>query len=163
MDLAIRSIHLIAAAVWAGGLVILGVAAGVARATIPERERIEFFRRLGRQFLLVALAAALLLALTGVDMAADRLPSWGALTDTEWGRLVLAKSILFATALGLALVHSLVLGPRIRGLRERLLATPGDAALAGRLRRAAAGSGIVQAIILAETVAILVLAADLVA
>ena len=47
MDLAIRSIHLIAAAVWVGGLVILGVAAGVARATIPERERIEFFRRPG--------------------------------------------------------------------------------------------------------------------
>ncbi|HSJ17670.1 MAG TPA: DUF4149 domain-containing protein [Solirubrobacterales bacterium] len=162
MDLAIRSLHLIAAAVWAGGLVFLGLAAGVARATIPERERIEFFRRLGRRFLVVALAAAVLLALTGIDMAADRLPSWSALTDTAWGRLLLAKSILFATALALALTHALVLGPRIRGLRERLVTSPDDAATAARLRRLAATSGIVQAAVLAETAAILVLAADLV-
>jgi putative copper export protein len=162
VDLAIRSIHLIAAAVWAGGLVFLGVAAGVARATIPERERIEFFRRMGRRFLVVALAAALLLGLTGIDMAADRLPSWDALTDTEWGRLILAKTSLFATALALALVHSLVLGPRIRHLREALLAAPRDPELEGRLRRVTASSGIIQATILALTLAILVLAADLV-
>ena len=68
MDLAIRAVHLIAAAVWAGGLVFLAVAAGVARATIPEGERVEFFRRLGRRFLVVSLAAAALLAATGADM-----------------------------------------------------------------------------------------------
>ena len=163
MDVAIRALHLIAAAVWAGGLVFLGVAAGVARATIPERERIEFFRRLGRRFLVVALAAAVLLAATGVDMAVDRLASWSALTDTESGRLILAKTILFATALLLATAHGLVLGPRIRRLREALLASPGDRALEARLRRTSAASGIVQVVILAETLAILVLAADLIA
>ena len=162
MDLAVRSLHLIAAAVWAGGLVFLGVAAGVARATIPERERVEFFRRLGRRFLIVALAAALLLGLTGIDMAADRLPSWDALTDTEWGRLILAKTILFAVALALALVHSVVLGPRIRRLREALLAAPHDAELERRLRRVATASGVAQGAILGLTLAILVLAADLV-
>lgn len=31
------------------------------------------------------LIAALVLAATGAEMAADRLPSWDALTDTEWG------------------------------------------------------------------------------
>ena len=163
MDLAIRALHLIAAAVWAGGLVFLGVAAGVARATIPEGERIEFFRRLGRRFLVVALVAAALLAATGADMAADRLPSWSALTDTEWGRLILAKTILFATALLLALAHALVLGPQTRNLRQALLTSPGDPALEARLRRTGAASGIVQVVMLAETVAILVLAADLIA
>jgi len=162
MDLLVRSLHLIAAAVWAGGLVFLGVAAGVARATVPERERIEFFRRLGRRFLVVALAAAAVLAVTGADMAADRLPSWSALTDTEWGRLILAKTILFALAVALALVHSFVLGPRIRRCREALIASPGDEALEARLRRASAASGIAQSVILAATIAILVLAADLV-
>jgi putative copper export protein len=163
VDVAIRALHLIAAAVWAGGLVFLGIAAGVARATIPERERIEFFRRLGRRFLVVVLAAAVLLAGTGADMANDRLASWGALTDTEWGRLILAKTILFATALLLAVVHGRALGPRIRRLREALLASPGDEALGARLRRISAASGIVQVVILAETLAILVLAADLIA
>jgi len=163
VDLAIRSIHLIAAAVWAGGLVFVAIAAGVARATIPEPERIEFFRRLGRRFLVAALTAALLLALTGADMAADRLPSWSALSDTEWGRLVLAKTILFATAVALALAHGLVLGPRIRRLREALVASPGDARMEARLRRASAASGIAQVVILSETLVILVLAADLIA
>lgn len=163
MDIAIRALHLVAAAVWAGGLVFLGIAAGVARATIPERERIEFFRRLGRRFLVVTLAAAAVLAATGVDMATDRVASWSALVDTESGRLILAKTILFMTAVLLALAHGLVLGPRTRRLRKALLTSPGDLALEAQLSRTAAASGIIQVVILAETVAILVLAADLIA
>ncbi len=163
MDVAIRALHLIAAAVWAGGLVFLGVAAVVARRTIPEPERIEFFRMIGRRFLVVAAVAAALLAVTGVDMASDRLPSWSALTDTEWGDLIVAKTVLFALVLALALVHGLVLGPRIRRSREALIRSPGDAAIAARLRRTVAASGIVSAAMLAGTLAILVLAADLVA
>ena len=162
MDLAIHSLHLIAAAVWAGGLVFLGVSAGVARATVPEAERIEFFRRLGRRFLVVALVAAAVLAATGIDMANDRLGSWSALTDTESGHLILAKTILYSTALALALIHSLVLGPRTRRVREAMLASPGDPALEAQLARSAALSGVTQVVILAETVAILVLAADLI-
>ena len=163
MDVAIRSLHLIAAAVWAGGLVFLGLAAGVARRTIPPGARIAFFRVLGRRFAAVAIAAAALLAATGTDMASDHLASWSALTDTGYGRTLLAKTILFALALVGAAVHSLVLGPRLGRLREALLTTPEDPELLARLRRTAAVSGIVSALMLAQTIAILVLAADLVA
>ena len=163
MDVAIRSLHLIGAAVWAGGLVFLAVAAGAARRTIPDAERIVFFCTLGRRFAIVAAAAALLLAATGVDMAADNLASWGALTDTGYGRLLLAKIILFALALAEAAIHSLVLGPRMERLREAAIAAPDDASLAARLRRMAAISGAVSALMLLQTLAILVLAADLVA
>jgi putative copper export protein len=163
LDVAIRSIHLIAAAIWAGGLVFLGIAAGVARRTVSPAERIAFFRLLGRRFAIVALGAAVLLAATGADMATDRLASWGALIHTGYGRTLLAKTILFALALVEAAVHSLVLGPRIGRLREALIAAPEDAELAARLRRTAAVSGIVSALMLAQTIAILVLAADLVA
>jgi copper transport protein len=162
VDLAIRSIHLIAAAVWAGGLVFLGVAAGVARKTIPEGERIAFFRVLGRRFAFIAAAAAVLLATTGADMASDRLASWSALVDTSYGRILLAKIVLFALALIEAAVHSLVLGPRIGALREALLTSPGDTALQARLRRTAAISGVLSVLMLLQTIAILVLAADLV-
>lgn len=162
MDVAIRSIHLIAAAVWAGGLVFLGVAAGVARRTIPEGERIAFFRMLGRRFAMLAAASALLIAATGADMASDRLASWSALVNTSYGRILLAKIILFALALVEAAIHSLVLGPRIGALREALLASPGDATLERRLHRTAAVSGVLSALMLAQTIAILVLAADLV-
>jgi putative copper export protein len=163
MDVAIRSIHLIAAAVWAGGLVFLGVAAGVARRTIPAELRVDFFRALGRRFAIVALVAAVLLAVTGADMAADSLSSWSALTDTGYGRELLAKIVLFAFALAEAAVHSLVLGPRLGGLREALLADPDDVELQARLRSTAAISGTLSALMLAQTIAILVLAADLVA
>lgn len=162
MDVAIRSIHLIAAAVWAGGLVFLGVAAGVARRTIPEGERIAFFRMLGRRFGMLAAASALLIAATGADMASDRLASWSALVDTSYGRILLAKIVLFSLALVEAAIHSLVLGPRTGALRAALLASPGDAAIQARLRRTAAVSGALSALMLAQTIAILVLAADLV-
>jgi putative copper export protein len=162
VDVAIRSIHLIAAAVWAGGLVFLGVAAGVARKTIPDEERIAFFRMLGRRFVFIAAASALLLAATGADMASDRLVSWSALVDTSYGSILLAKIVLFTLALAEAAVHSLVLGPRIGALREALQASPQDAALQDRLRRTAAVSGVLSALMLLQTIAILVLAADLV-
>jgi putative copper export protein len=161
MDVAIRSLHLIGAAVWAGGLVFLGVAAGVARATVPERERIAFFRDLGRRFLAVAALAALLLAATGIEMAADELDGWGELTGTGEGRILLAKTALFGAALALAAVHSFALGPRIRRAREALLERPEDPGLKAGLRRASALSGAVSGLILAFTAAILVLAADL--
>jgi copper transport protein len=161
--LAIRALHLLAAAVWAGGLVFLGVAAAVARRTVPAAERIVFFRTLGRRFALLAAGAAVVLGATGADMAQENLASWGALIDTGYGRILLAKTILFALALLEAAVHSVVLGPRIGRLREAQLAAPQDAELGARLRRMAAASGMVSALMLAQTVAIIVLAADLVA
>jgi putative copper export protein len=158
---AVLALHLLAAAVWAGGLVFLGVAAGVARATVPERERIAFFRALGRRFLTVALVSAAVLAGTGFDLADDRLSTWSAVTGTSDGRLILWKTILFAVALALALVHSLVLGPGIRRARERLLERPHDETAEAALRRAGATSGIAQMLILVLTVAVVVLAAGL--
>ena len=162
MDLAIRSIHLIGAAVWAGGLVFLGVAAGVARRTVPDVDRIAFFRTLGRRFAIVAAVSVAAIAATGAEMASDRLASWAALVDTGYGRILLAKIVLFALVVVEAVLHSLVLGPRTGRIREALLASPGDAELTARLRRTVAVSGIVSLLMLLQTLAILVLAADLV-
>ena len=163
MDVAIRSQHLIGAAVWAGGLVFLGVAGGVARRTIAEAERPAFFRALGRRFAIVAFTAAAVLAATGIQMASDRLASWGDLLHTGYGRILFAKIVLFALALAEAAVHSFLLGPRLGRLREELVASPGEPELQARLRRTAAISGVVSGLMLLQTIAILVLAADLVA
>ncbi|MGI9557330.1 MAG: CopD family protein [Solirubrobacterales bacterium] len=163
MDLAIRALHLIAAAVWAGGLVMLGVIAASTRQALDERARIALFRVIGRRFLVLSLLTAILIGATGVDMAVDRLPSWGALTDTSFGRLLLAKTALFAAALALGFLHGLVLGPRTRRAREALLEQPDDPELAARLRSAKRIGAIVQVSILILTLAVLVLAADLVA
>jgi putative copper export protein len=155
------TIHLLAAAAWGGGLVFLGVAAGVARRTIPDRERVGFFRSLGRRFLLVSAVAAAALALTGAILADDRLGGVDRIGRGHDGGIVLAKTILFCAALFLAAVHSFVLGPRTRSFRQRLLDGEDDAALRRGLARTAAASGIASLAMLAATVAIFALAASL--
>ena len=161
-DLAIRSLHLIAAAVWAGGLVFLGLAVGAARRTLGDRERIALFRQLGRRFLWVGGVALLLLIATGADMAADRLASFGDLFDTGYGERLTAKLGLVVLVIGLTAFHSFVQGPALSRLREEALERPADAELAATIRRKSAGAGIVSALNLVATLAILVLAARLV-
>ncbi len=161
-DLAIRSLHLIAAAVWAGGMVFLGLAVGAARGTVADRERIALFRRLGRRFGVVGGIALLVLIATGTDMAADRLGSFGDLFDTDYGKRLSEKLALVIVVIVLTAFHSLVQGPALSRLREAALDSPGDAELAARIRRKFARAGIVSGLNLLATLAILVLAARLV-
>jgi putative copper resistance protein D len=161
-DLAIRSLHLIAAAVWAGGIVFLGLAVGAARRTLGDRERIALFRQLGRRFLLVGGVALAVLIATGTDMASDRLASVGDLFDTDYGKRLAEKLALVIAVILLTAFHSLVQGPALSRLREEALARPGDGELAATIRRKSARAGIVSASNLLATLAILVLAARLV-
>jgi putative copper export protein len=161
-DLAIRSLHLIAAAVWAGGIVFLGLAVGAARRTVPDRERIALFRQLGRRFLVAGGIALLILIATGTDMAADRLASFGDLFDTDYGKRLAEKLALVIVVIVLTAFHSLVQGPALSRLREQALDRPADIELAAAIRRKSVRAGIVSALNLLATLAILVLAARLV-
>jgi putative copper export protein len=161
-DLAIRALHLIAAAVWAGGLVFLGVAVGAARKALADRERIALFRQLGRRFLVVGGVAMLVLIATGSSMASDRLAAFGDLFDTDYGKRLSEKLALVIAVIGLTAFHSFVQGPAVSRLREQALERPGDTELAATIRRKAARAGIVSILNLTATLAILVLAARLV-
>jgi putative copper export protein len=161
-DTVVRSLHLIGAAVWAGGMVMLALAVGAARSTVAERERIELFRALGRRFLLAGGIAMLVLIATGTDMAADRLDAWSDLTDTDYGERLLAKLGVVAIVICLTLFHSLLQGPALSRLRVQALKHPGDEALESLIRRKASRAGVVSALNLLATIAVLVLAARLV-
>ena len=161
-DLAIRALHLIAAAVWAGGLVFLGVAVGAARKTLADRERIALLRQLGRRFLVVGGIAMLVLIATGTDMASDRLASFGDLFDTDYGKRLSEKLSLVVLVILLTAFHSFVQGPALSRLREQALERPDDAQLAATIRRKSARAGVVSLLDLLATLAILVLAARLV-
>jgi putative copper resistance protein D len=161
-DLAFRSLHLIAAAVWAGGIVFLGLAVGAARKTVADRERIALFRQLGRRFLVAGGIALAVLIATGTDMAADRLASFGDLFDTDYGKRLAEKLALVIAVIVLTAYHSLVQGPALSRLRERALEHPDDASLAAAIRRKSARAGVVSALNLLATLGILVLAARLV-
>jgi len=161
-DLAIRALHLIAAAIWAGGLVFLGIAVGAARQTLGDRGRIALFRRLGRRFLVVGGSALAVLIATGIPMASDRLASFGDLFDTDYGKRLADKLALVVVVILLTAFHSFVQGPALSRLRERALERPADPELAATIRRKAALAGIVSMLNLLATLAILVLAARLV-
>jgi putative copper export protein len=161
-DTVVRALHLIGAAVWAGGLVFLGIAVGAARRTVPEGPRIEFFRSLGRRFAVVGGLALLVLIATGADLAGDR-DAWSQLTDTTYGKTLLAKLILVGLVIILTLVHSLIQGPSLSRLRAVAAGRPDDAELHRQIRGRATAAGIVSGLNLLATLAILVLAARLVA
>jgi putative copper resistance protein D len=160
-DTVVRALHLIGAAVWAGGLVFLGIAVGAVRRTIPDAARIEFFRSLGRRFAVVGGLALLVLIATGADMAGDR-DAWSRLTDTTYGKTLLAKLILVGFVIVLTLVHTLIQGPSLSRLRAVAAGRPDDAELELQIRRRATAAGIVSGLNLVATLAILVLAARLV-
>jgi putative copper export protein len=160
-DTVVRSLHLIGAATWAGGLIFLAVAVSVVRRSAPPDSRIEILRALARAFAVVGGLALLVLIATGTDLASDR-DAWGQLTETSYGKTLLAKLILVGVVVGLTLLHGLVQGPALTRLRRLSLERPDDAALQGRIRREAAVSGVISILILLATLAILVLAARLV-
>ena len=161
-DLAIRALHLIAAAVWAGGLIFLGVAVGAARKTLDDRERIALFRQLGRRFLVVGGSAMLVLIATGSSLASDRLAAFGDLFDTDYGKRLSEKLALVVVVILLTAFHSFVQGPALSRLREQALERPDDTELAAAIRRKSARAGVVSLVNMLATLAILVLAARLV-
>jgi putative copper export protein len=161
-DTAIRSLHLIAAAVWAGGMVMLALAVGAARRTVAEHERVALFRALGRRFAIAGGIAMVVLIATGTDLAADRLGSWDDLFDTGYGERLLAKLVVVVIVIALTLFHSLVQGPALSRLRQEAVAYPDDKDLRSEIRRKAAQAGMVSALNLVATLTVLVLAARLV-
>jgi copper transport protein len=109
-------LHVLAAAAWLGGLVQLGPA--IASGHAGERA-------VGR-YSNVALACVLVLLATGLYAAWDEMGlGLEELRDTTYGRLVAAKSALFAVLVGMGAVNRLVLVPGI---------VRGDQRSAGRLR-----------------------------
>ncbi|WP_030271095.1 FixH family protein [Streptomyces sp. NRRL B-24484] len=85
------ALHLLAMAFWLGGLatLLVGLRHGVPAAAVDR-------------FSKVALAAVTVLVVTGVYQSWRGLGSWGALVDTEYGRLLLIKTGLVAVMVGLA-------------------------------------------------------------
>ncbi|TLQ44922.1 copper resistance CopC/CopD family protein [Streptomyces marianii] len=86
-------LHLLAVAVWLGGLATLLVA--LHRAPSIERPAVLRFSR-------VAFWSVLVLAATGLYQSWRQVGSWSALTGTSYGRLLLVKVGLVAVLVGIA-------------------------------------------------------------
>ncbi|WP_152354200.1 copper resistance CopC/CopD family protein [Brachybacterium subflavum] len=114
--------HLLAGAVWSGGLL-----AAIAMLTVLHRhsaaaEGVAVVRR----FSLVALVSVLVLAASGTTMAVLILDTPAALVTSAWGRTLLVKLVVVVVAVGLAAWNRTRLLPAIASADapwERLLRT----------------------------------------
>lgn len=111
-------LHLLAAIIWIGGMLFLVlVVVPWMRSGEGRIDAAKFLRETGRRFRNIGWTCFAVLVLTGsfaLWMRGVRLASF---TNEDWlassfGRIVLIKLTVFATVLGISLMHDLVVGPR---------------------------------------------------
>ena len=97
--------HLVAAAVWAGGLIFLALLLMRLhrRQTVPDSDGLI---GLLRRFSLSAQVAVFVLALTGLFSSLVQLPNAGSLLNTTYGQVLLIKLTIVAVILALAYLNN---------------------------------------------------------
>lgn len=116
----VRWLHLLSAAVWTGGLIVLGASVAALRRSGADRSHLQ---AVARQFGRVSWAAMGIAVVTGVW----QLLRFGAPASnpaTEFGRTLFVKLLLVGTAAGLALWHQMTAGSisaRTRGIVQGLI------------------------------------------
>lgn len=101
-----HTVHMGAAAIWFGGLT------GLFSLTF-DREAVARLNRIAARFSVWALPSMALILVSGIWLSVARLSTWGQLTTTEYGRLILGKSGFMLLVLVIAALHKLLFMPRI--------------------------------------------------
>jgi putative copper resistance protein D len=107
-----QAIHLLAAAVWVGGLLSLFHAIRFAR---NSAHGIEIQRHVLNRFSLVGFTAVLLIVTSGTLNSWFLVGSLDALLHTTYGQVLIVKVLLFLCMIALALFNRLFLMPQLRG------------------------------------------------
>ena len=119
IDIAVHWLHLMAAAVWAGGMIFAGfVLTPVARRDLPPNVRYPLFKAVGERFAVLGRGALTVLFATGIYKLSQ---VWNA--DHFWtsnlGRVISVKLCLVFTMLLLSALHDFVWGPQLAKLAGR--------------------------------------------
>ncbi|MFQ5657263.1 MAG: DUF4149 domain-containing protein [Candidatus Methylomirabilales bacterium] len=109
--LTLVTLHLLAAVVWIGGMLFLGLVLAPVLRQRPPVERAALVSAVGRRFLKIAWAALAVLLLTGSILWAFR--------GFHLTLVLIAKLALVGVILLLSLVHDFLLGPRLVAQLER--------------------------------------------
>lgn len=105
----LRSVHLLSAVVWVGGMISFTlVIMPVLRKGLSPPQRREWIRNIGRRYRLVGWTSIVILLITGSLMAWSQGVEWG----SEFGRVLSLKLVLVGVMLALTSLHDFVLGPR---------------------------------------------------
>jgi copper transport protein len=102
-------IHLAAAAIWVGGLAALALALLQTGEEVNSAPDLRPFRTALTRFSRLALGSVAALAISGVIAALSYLRTVSDLWLTDYGRALLAKSVLFGILIGFGAYHALLL------------------------------------------------------
>ena len=105
-------LHLVAGAVWVGGVLALAILAGALR-PLARPSRDALLRASFVRFSKFAAPTVLVLALGGAYIALRELPSSSSLITTGYGVLLVVKTTVFAAILGVAAYHRRWVVPRL--------------------------------------------------
>jgi copper transport protein len=111
-------VHVLAASVWVGGIACLLFALPAATRCLEATERSRLLLAVLVRFSPLALAAVVAIALTGVVQAYIDVRSIHGLLHTTYGALVLAKTALLLSLIGLGWINREQLIPALRRLVE---------------------------------------------
>lgn len=115
----VRFLHVLGAACWVGGMIVLGaVAVPAARRAGDRTAGRRVVTAAARRFGLVGAVALATIAATGVALMDHRGLGPGDLTDSDYGRRLLAKIVLLVAMAVVAVAHALWQGPRVRRAEE---------------------------------------------
>ncbi len=116
MELALRTVHLLAAAVWVGGTVALVAVAVPYARSLGGEERAAALYQLGRRWRPLGWGALAVLVVTGLLSAYEH-DALGreALLHTDTGEFLILKGALVAALIVFAALHDFVLAPRLAG------------------------------------------------
>ena len=113
LGMAFDALHAWATAAWLGGLVMLAVLAMPLLRALGNEDRVRMGAAVVVRFSGLAVAAVVVLVVTGVYRALAELPSLAALWTTAYGVTLLVKLGIFAVMLGVAAWNRMVLHPRL--------------------------------------------------
>lgn len=117
-------IHILAAAVWIGGIAFLVLVIVPALRRADRASSLPMMRATVERFRTVGWCAFAVLVATGLYNLHARAVGWAELSNPAWratpfGRALLAKLSLFAFVLAISAVHDFWIGPRaMRALEE---------------------------------------------
>jgi putative copper resistance protein D len=125
-------LHILAATVWVGPQIFLFVAAIPAVRSVEDaQQRARALRILTQRFGYLALAAFVVLLITGIGNMYEQDESVDVLFDRRWGTIFEVKMTLVIITAALTALHAFVLGPRLMRMQE---ANQDEARVAGMRR-----------------------------
>jgi len=96
--------HVTAAGIWGGSIIVMAVALPNFLRTLPASDRSELYSETSRRFTRLALGSLAVLIATGLLSAYRLTGSLMVLTESSWGRILLAKIIVVIIAIALAAI-----------------------------------------------------------